>query len=179
MPVQIEKQSPRLDSILHNSQKEERRLDRLQGWWHWKPEIYYSNNMCTKKTLGTLSHWDDPEGWHGERGGRGVQDGEHMYTRGRFMSMYGSSVQFSRSVMSDSSRPHELQHTRPPCPSPTPGVHPNSCPSSQWCHPAISSSVVPFSSCPQSLPASESFPMSQLFTIKPLQYCKVISLQFK
>ena len=72
-----------------------------------------------------------------------------------------SSVQFSRSVVSDSLRPHELQHTRPP--SPTPGVHPDSRPSSQWCHPAISSSVVPFSSCPQSLPASESFPMSQPF----------------
>ena len=75
-----------------------------------------------------------------------------------------SSVQFSRSVMSDSLEPHELQHARPPCPSPTPGVHSDSCPSSQWCHPAISSSFVPFSSCPQSLPASESFPMSQLFT---------------
>ena len=75
-----------------------------------------------------------------------------------------SSVQFSRSVVSDSLRPHELQHARPPCPSPTPGVHSNSRPSSQWCHPAISSSVFPFSSCPQSLPASESFPMSQLFT---------------
>ena len=74
-----------------------------------------------------------------------------------------SSVQFSRSVVSDSLRPHELQHARPPCPSPTHGVHPNSCPSSWWCHPAISSSVVSFS-CPQSLPASESFPMSQLFT---------------
>ena len=73
-----------------------------------------------------------------------------------------SSVQFSRSVVSDSLRPHESQHTRPPCPSPTPGVHSNWRPSSQWCHPAISSSV-PFSSCPQSLPASESFPMSQLF----------------
>ena len=60
--------------------------------------------------------------------------------------------------------PHESQHVRPPCPSPTPGVHSNSHPSSRWCHPAISSSVVPFSSCPQSLPASESFPMSQLFT---------------
>ena len=59
---------------------------------------------------------------------------------------------------------HESQHTRPPCPSPTPGVHSNPCPSSQWCHSVISSSVVPFSSCPQSLPASESFPMSQLFT---------------
>ena len=74
-----------------------------------------------------------------------------------------TSVQFSRSVVSDSLWPHESQHARPPCPSPTPGVHLNSCPSSQWCHPAISSSVIPFSSCPQSLPASESFPMSQLF----------------
>ena len=74
-----------------------------------------------------------------------------------------SSVQFSRSVLSDSLQPHEWQHTRPPCPSPTPGVHSDSRPSSQWCHPAISSSVVPFSSCPQSLPASESFPISQLF----------------
>ena len=74
------------------------------------------------------------------------------------------SVQFSHSVVSDSLWPHELQHARPPCPSPTPGVHANSCPSSRWCHPAISSSLVPFSSCPQSLPASESFPMSQLFT---------------
>ena len=75
-----------------------------------------------------------------------------------------SSVQFSRSIVSDSLWPHELQHARPPCPSPTSRVHPNSCPSSQWCHPAISSSVVPFSSCPQSFPASGSFPMSQLFT---------------
>ena len=74
-----------------------------------------------------------------------------------------SSVQFSRSVVSDSLQPHELQHARPPCPTPTPGVHSNSRPSSRWCHPAISSSVVPFSSCPQSLPASESFPMSKLF----------------
>ena len=74
------------------------------------------------------------------------------------------SVQFSHSVVSDSLRPQEFQHARPPCPSPTPGVHPNSCPSSRWCHPAISSSIVPFSSCPQSLPASESPPMSQLFT---------------
>ena len=74
-----------------------------------------------------------------------------------------SSVQFSRSVVSDSLRPHGLQHTRPPYPSPTPRVHSNSCPSSWWCHPAISSSVIPFSSCPQFLPASESFPMSQLF----------------
>ena len=73
-----------------------------------------------------------------------------------------SLIHFSRSVRSDSLWPHELQHSRPPCSSSTPGVHSNSCPLSWWCHPAISSSVVPFSSCPQSLPASESFPMSQL-----------------
>ena len=75
-----------------------------------------------------------------------------------------STVQFSRSVVSNSLRPHELQHARPPCPSPTPGVHLNPCPSSRWCHPTISSSVVPFSSHPQSFPASGSFPVSQLFT---------------
>ena len=72
--------------------------------------------------------------------------------------------QFSHSVVSNSLQPHELQHARPPCPSPAPGVYPNPCPSSRWCHPAISSSVIPFSSCPQSFPASGSFPMSQLFT---------------
>ena len=75
----------------------------------------------------------------------------------------GSVQLLSHSVMSDSLQPHGLQHTRPPCPSRTPGVYSNSCPSSQWCHPAISSSVIPFSSCPLSLPASGSFPMSQLF----------------
>ena len=74
-----------------------------------------------------------------------------------------ASVQFSRSVMSDSLWPHDSQHARPPCPSPTPGVYSKSCPSSRWCHPAISSSVIPFSSCPQSFPASGSFPISQLF----------------
>ena len=75
-----------------------------------------------------------------------------------------SSIQFSCSVVSDSLPPRESQHARPPCPSPTPRVYSNSYPSSWWCHPAISSSVIPFSSCPQSLPASGSFPMSQLFT---------------
>ena len=74
-----------------------------------------------------------------------------------------SSVQFTRSVVSDSLRPHESQHARPPYSSPSPGVHSDSCPSSPWCHPAISSSVVPFSYCPQFLPAPESFPISQLF----------------
>ena len=75
-----------------------------------------------------------------------------------------SSVQFSHSVVSDSLQPHESQHARPPCPAPTHGVHSDSRLSSQWCHPAISFSVVPFSSCPQSLPTSKSLPMSQLFT---------------
>ena len=94
------------------------------------------------------------------------------YHRNTKISSYGldlqififHSVKFSCSVVSDCLWPHESQHTRPPCPSPTPGVYSNSCPSSQWCHPDISSSVVPFYSCPQSLPASGSFPMSQLFT---------------
>ena len=83
--------------------------------------------------------------------------------RYRHRGMGWRSVQFSRSVVSDSLQPHGLQHTRPPCPSPIPGVYSNSCPLSGWCHPAISSSVVPFSSCTHSLPASGSFPMSQLF----------------
>ena len=85
------------------------------------------------------------------------------YTEAPF-NMTLSLVQFSHSVVSDSLWPHEQQHTRPPCPSPTPGVYPNSCPSSRWCHPAFSSSVVPFSSCLQSFPTWGSFPMSGLFT---------------
>ena len=99
------------------------------------------------------------------------------------LKIYGlciSSVQFSRSVVSDSLRPHELQHARPPCPSPTPGVHSDSRPMSQWCHPAISSSVVPFSSCPQSLPAwvfcfttsTLSWFMDLTFQV-PMQYCSL------
>ena len=87
---------------------------------------------------------------------------DYQNCRWRRLSVQFSSVQFSCSVVSDSLRPHESQHARPPCPSPAPGVHSNSCPSSQCCHPAISSSVIAFSSCPQSLPASESFLMSQL-----------------
>ena len=79
-----------------------------------------------------------------------------------FLRLGVQFIQFSCSVVSNSLRPHELQHARPPCPSPTPRVYPNSCPLSHWCHPTSSSSVVPFS-CPQSFPASGSFPMSQLF----------------
>ena len=78
-------------------------------------------------------------------------------------TLMADSCQFSCSDVSDSLWPHESQHARPPCPSQTPGVHSNACPLSRWCHPTISSSVVPFSSCPQSLPASGSFPVSQLF----------------
>ena len=109
-----------------------------------------------------------------------------------YVLFYLSSVQFSCSVVSDSLRPHESQHTRPPCPSPVPGVHSDSRPLKPWCHPAISSSVVPFSSCPQSLPASESFPTSQLmekyFGMRwpkksqggpPLEWTGWISLQSK
>ena len=88
-----------------------------------------------------------------------------VYSVFQAVSVYQiSSDQISRSVVSDSLRPHESQHARPPCPSPTLRVHWDSRPSSQWCHPAISSSVILLSSCPQSLPASESFPMIQLFT---------------
>ena len=87
------------------------------------------------------------------------------WVKGRFFRIPDSlgSVQFSCSVLSDSLQPHGLQHTRPTCPSPTPGVYSNASPLSQWCHPAISSSIILFSSCLQSFPASESFQMSQLF----------------
>ena len=81
----------------------------------------------------------------------------------QFHKRYFSSVQFIRSVVSDSLQPHKPQHATSPCPSPTPRIHPNSCSLSRWCHPTISSSVIPFSSCSQSFPASGSFPMSQLF----------------
>ena len=88
-----------------------------------------------------------------------------IYPRAEFTRLqYVDTVQFSHSVVSDFLRPHESQHARLPCPSQTPGVHSNSCPLHRWCHPTISSSVVPFSSCPQSLPASGSFPMNQSFT---------------
>ena len=87
----------------------------------------------------------------------------HCNNMFRGMVFWFSSVKFSRSVVSDSLWPHELQHARPPCPSPTPGIHPYPCPSSWWCHPVISSSVIPFSSRIQSFPASGSFQMSQFF----------------
>ena len=113
-----------------------------------------------------FSIWCDFFPFMGMRGGVGQwwpAAGSGQWLRHCVHGTFWSSVQFSRSVVSDSLQPHESQHARPPCPSPTPGVYPNSCPLSRWCHPAISFSVVPFSSCPQSLPASESFPMSQPF----------------
>ena len=99
----------------------------------------------------------------------GIFSKSHIWTSQQYSV---SSVQFSCSLVSDSLQPHESQHTRPPCPSPAAGVYSNSCSLSRWCHPAISSSVIPFSSCPQSLPASGSFPMSQLFTWGLLSYHK-------
>ena len=105
----------------------------------------------------------------------------HNWTCILWNLVYFISVQFSHSVVSDSLRPHEPQHARLPCPSPTPRVHSDSRPLSQWCHPSISSSVVPFSSCPQSLPASESFPMSQLLfrnTFKPITKYFIINSMF-
>ena len=87
-------------------------------------------------------------------------------------------IHFSRSAVSDSLWPHELQHARPPCPSPTPGVYSDSCPSSRWCHPPISSSVIPSSSsCPRSLPASGSFPMSQLFPSFRMDWLDLLAAQ--
>ena len=97
--------------------------------------------------------WVQPTDWHKQ-----AFDLSHFHCKRKT-----SSVQFSGLVMSDSLRPHGLQHARPPCPLPTPGVYSNSCSSSRWCHPTISSSVIPFSH-PQSFPASESFPVSQLFS---------------
>ena len=102
---------------------------------------------CKDKYLDQMSRTKSPE--------------INAYTYGQLIF---DKVQFSHSVMSDSLRPHEPQHTRPPCPSPTAGVYPDSCPLSWWCHLAVSSSVVPFSSCPQSFPAAGSFQISQLFT---------------
>ena len=112
-------------------------------------------NVGTPLMIQWLWLWALNAGALGSIPGRGVRS---------HMPQLRPSVQFSPSVVSDSSRPHESQHARPPCPSPTPGVHSDSRPSSQWCHPAVSTSVVPFSSYLQSLPASESFQMSQLFT---------------
>ena len=109
--------------------------------------------------MGTLSLTNEARTYSGARAASSIKGAGKT---GQLHVQF-SSVQFSHSDMSDSLQPHELQHTRPSCPSPTPGVHPNPCPSSWWCHPTISSSVIPLSSYPQCFLASGSFPMSQLF----------------
>ena len=136
----------------------------------WYDTTHTNIHICihTYKS-GAHRHREQKESYQGLGGGEmgrcwsRVQTSSYKVNKFWVYNVQFSSVQFSRSVVSDSLRPHESQHARPPCPSSTPRVHSNSCPSSQWCHLAISSYVVPFSSCPQSLPVSESFPMSQLF----------------
>ena len=118
----------------------------------------------------SLRHWTSREvpyfllllRWYSKENKIKVPNLGHHFWNNSIIKKKLNSVQFSHSVVSDSLPPYESQHARPPCPSPTPGVHSSSCPLSRWCHPAISSSGVPFSSCPQSLQASGSFPMSQL-----------------
>ena len=130
--------------------------------WVTKSVFSYQEFMMGRKNLTSLLYWPMFSSWALQIRlikDRSVREGHGLLL---YISQF-SSVQFSHSVMSNSLWPHELQHARPPCPSPTPGVHPNSCPLSWWCRPAISSSVAPFSSCPQPLPASGSFPRSQLF----------------
>ena len=130
-----------------------RRLHNTQCWWR-------------HEEIKTLPHsWQELNQYNlsGNLGKVYFKSLKNAYTLILQVYRSFSSVQFSHSVMSDSLLPHELQHARPPCPSPTPGLYPNSYPLSQWCHPTISSSVIPFSSCLQSFPASGSFPMSQLF----------------
>ena len=124
-------------------------MERYTMYLDWKNQ-YYENDCTTQKRQIQCNPYQ-------------ITDGIFHRTKTKNFTIHTSSVQFSHSVVSDSLQPHELHHSRPPCPSLTPGVHSDSRPLHQWCHPAISSSVVPFSSCPQSLPASESFPMSQLF----------------
>ena len=140
-------------------------LGRCPGEWNSNPAFLPGESHGQRNLMG-YSPW-------GCRAGHDSSDLAHKHTRYEKSSLFSphlpkssvqfSPVQFSCSVVSDSLRPRELQHTRPPCPSPTPGVHPNPCPLNRWGLPTISSSVVPFSFCPQSFPASESFPMNQFF----------------
>ena len=118
-------------------------------------------HIYREQTSGYL--WGEGSG-KGQYGGRGLRSTNYYTVYIISQKKKKISLQFSHSVMSYSLRPHGLQHIRLPCPSPTPGAYPNSCPSSQWCHPTISSSVIPLSSCLQSFPASGSFQMSQFFT---------------
>ena len=119
--------------------------------WLWETQLHFIESILNGVCLFLTPHHYFS-----------LEDEKICSCKGPIMFFF-SSVQFSSSIMSDSLQPHGSQHARPPWPSPTPRVHPNSCTLSRWCHPAISSSVVPFFSCPQSLPASESFPMNQPF----------------
>ena len=138
-----------LQRVRHDLAKEQQNLSGSQRMriseFQWMGKLKYKNPVC---------------GFLCFRGYQWPQGSGTMSVSEQRRGNTHISVQFSHSVMSDSA-PHDSQHTRPPCPSPSPGIYANSCPSSRWCHPAISSSVVSFSSCPQSLPASQSFPMSQ------------------
>ena len=128
--------------------------------WSLGQEETLEKEMAThSSTLAWEIPWTEEPGRYSPWGCKELDTNERLL----YFTLIWPSVEISCSVMSDYLQPHESKHSRPPCPSPTPRVHWNSCPSSWWCHPAISSSVVPFSSCPQSLPASESFPMSQLY----------------
>ena len=129
--------------------------------WAVFPSVYSKKMVRKKKKKLLLEISKEPE----ERTWSfSSNDGHCASLCHLFRARIISSVQFSHSVTSSSLQPHEPQHARPPCPSPTPRVYPNSCPLNRWCHPTISSSVIPFSSCPQSFPASGTFQMSQLFT---------------
>ena len=121
-----------------------------------------SQKKNTKNMLGNSRPMDDPPKYEKKKRRMHLHSDSAMNIYCK-MNSYWFLVQFSLSVVFNSLWPHEPQHARPPCPSQTPRVHPNPCPLSQWCHPTISSSVIPFSSCPQSFPASGSFSMSQLF----------------
>ena len=136
-----------------------------------KPITVWIHMCCCAKSLQSCPTLRDPTDYslpgssvnkEQEYSGKNTGVGCHALLQGIFPILW-ICISSVHSVVSDSLWPHESQHARPPCPSPTPGVHSDSRPSSRWCHPAISWCVVPFSSCPQSLPASESFPMSQLF----------------
>ena len=119
---------------------------KAEPWQNWEAfilSIFFKQALCLQvPNCGTMSFYSSQTGKR-----------TTSLSAGKILLLFPFSlVQFSSSVVSDSLRPHESQHTSPPCPSPTPGVHSDSCPSSRWCHPAISSSVAPFSSCPRSLP---------------------------
>ena len=137
------------------------RISLIQGIWKPKHRIKQTRNSHRyREQMVTRRERHQGDEWNGWR--KLVQTSNYKINNKDEMHS-GSSVQFSHSVVSNSLQPHELQHPRPPCPSPIPGVYSNSCPSSWWCHPTISSSVIHFSSCPRYFPASGSFQMSQLF----------------